>query len=79
MMTDIEHRKSSTALFEPVALRIGDAVVYSGLSRSGIYRLAGLGRLSLIKAGRTTLVDARSLREVLAAMPRAVVRSKSDG
>jgi hypothetical protein len=77
-MTDIEQRKRSTVLFEPVALRIGDAVRYSGISRSGIYRMAGEGRISLLKAGRSTLVDARSLREVVASLPRASIRSTTD-
>lgn len=40
-----------------------------GLSKSGVYRLAGEGRIRLVKLGGSTLVDIKSVREMLAALP----------
>jgi len=54
--------------------RIPMAVAISGLSRSAIYRAAGEGRIKLVKAGRTTLVDMASVRAFLASLPRAPIR-----
>ena len=59
----------------PLALPLARAAAWSGLSRSTIYRLAGQGRVRLLKAGRTTLVDADSLRAVVAGLPSASVRA----
>ncbi len=43
----------------------------SGLSRSTLYRAAMDGRLRLVKAGRSTLVDYASLRALLDGLPAA--------
>ena len=58
----------------PAALRIPAASAWSGLSRSALYRAAGEGRLRLIKAGRSTLVDTASLAALLASLPTANIR-----
>ena len=49
------------------------ATALSGLSRSGIYRAAAEGKIRLLKAGRTTLVDMASVRDFLAALPAAQI------
>ncbi len=58
---------------QPLALPLGKAVAVTGLSRSAIYRAAGEGKITLLKAGRTTLVCMASARAFLAGLPRAVV------
>ncbi len=60
---------------QPLALPLARAVAWSGLSRSTIYRMAAHGRVRLVKAGRSTLVDAGSLRAVIAGLPPATLRS----
>jgi hypothetical protein len=60
---------------EPLALPIPQAVAVTGLSRSALYRLAGEGRIVLLKHGRTTLVEMASARAVLAGLPRASIRA----
>jgi excisionase family DNA binding protein len=45
-----------------------------GLSRSGLYRLAGEGRIRMVKIGSRTLVDAASVRAFLATLPPAQIR-----
>jgi hypothetical protein len=42
-----------------------------GLSRSHLYRLAGEGRIRLVKVASRTLVDAASVRNFLATLPVA--------
>ena len=44
-----------------------------GLSRSALYRLAGDGRIRMVKAASRTLVDAASVRAYLAALPAAKI------
>ncbi len=61
---------------EPIAMRIPEATRFSGFSRSEIYRRAGTGEIILRKCGATTLVDVTSLRSAVAALPRAVIRSR---
>ena len=84
-MTDIERRLlkagnssakggSDGSCLDPIAMRLPEAVRYSGLSRSEIYRRAGIGEIVLLKCGATTLVDVVSLRATVAALPRAVIR-----
>ncbi len=58
---------------QPLALPLSKAVAVTGLSRSAIYRAAGQGKITLLKAGRTTLVCMNSARTFLAGLPRAVV------
>jgi excisionase family DNA binding protein len=52
---------------ERLALRINDAVLVSGLSRSTLYKLLTAGRLSAIKVGGRRLI----LREDLQALLRS--------
>jgi len=55
---------------------IPDAIAWSGLSRSGLYREAGAGRLLFRKAGRKTIVDGASLAALVASLPAATIRSE---
>ena len=50
-----------------LALRINEAVIATGLSRSSIYKLASLGKLRLTRVGGRTLI----LREDLQALLQA--------
>ncbi|MDI3309369.1 MAG: hypothetical protein QJR07_20030 [Acetobacteraceae bacterium] len=54
--------------------RIPDAVATFGVSRSWLYRAAPQHPGLLKKLDRTTLVDFRVLREILATLPDADVR-----
>jgi excisionase family DNA binding protein len=45
-----------------------------GISRSTAYRLAAEGRIRFLKVGRSTLVDAASVRAFLASLPAATIR-----
>ena len=53
---------------------IPDAIACSGLSRSGLYREAGAGRLLFRKLGRKTIVDGASLAALVASLPVAAIR-----
>lgn len=59
----------------PMEARAGfsvkDAAEWSGMSRSALYRAAGEGRLTLRKAGRTTIVDGASLAALVDGLPFA--------
>jgi hypothetical protein len=61
-------------LTELLALRLADATAVSGLSRSSLYRYAAAGRLILKKSGSVTLVDAASLRQLIADLPILEIR-----
>lgn len=61
---------------EPLAVPLSKAPAVTGLSRSSIYRHAQAGRLTLLKSGRTTLVDMASARALLASLPRAVIAGR---
>ena len=63
----------SAALPEAVPLPRAPAIF--GLSRSALYRLAGEGRIRFVKIGRSTLVDAGSVRAFLATLPTAPIRA----
>jgi excisionase family DNA binding protein len=56
----------------PAAVRVPEAVAYSGLSRSGIYRAHKEGRLPFRKAGRVTLILTADLDAYLGALPSGV-------
>jgi hypothetical protein len=60
---------------EPFAAPIPEALRLSGLSRSGLYRAAGEGRVVFFKHGRSTLVDMASLRTFVASLPRADIKT----
>jgi hypothetical protein len=59
---------------EPALLTIPNAVSYSGLSRSEIYRRLATGDINAVKAGSRTLVSVASLRVYLQKLPRATFR-----
>ena len=50
---------------ETLAYRIDDASRIVGLGRTSLYKLANEGKLRLIKVAGRTLVDARSLRDLI--------------
>ncbi|WP_201306114.1 helix-turn-helix transcriptional regulator [Roseomonas harenae] len=64
------HTTNKTA---PEAVPLPRMREHFGISRSTVYRLAAAGQIRLIKLGRTTLVDATSVRAFLAAQPTAVI------
>lgn len=65
------------AKIEPISLPIPAAVAATGLSRSGLYRAAAEGKLLFRKAGRTTLVDAASLRAFVSSLPVAEIGGRT--
>jgi hypothetical protein len=50
------------------------AIALTGLSRAAIYRAAKIGRIRLLKLGRSTLVDMASARRFIEALPEAPIR-----
>ena len=56
-----------------LAVRLAEAQRISGLSRSDLYRRASRGEIVFLKAGARILVDMKSLRAVLAGLPRAEI------
>jgi hypothetical protein len=68
-MVDHKTRPSRAVIVEPIALPISSAVAVSGLSRSTLYREAAVGRIKLLKLGRSTLVDMDSVRAFLSSLP----------
>lgn len=70
-----DRRIGPTDRAEPLAYRFPEAERVSGLSRSEIYRRAGRGEIIILKCGRSSLVDAASLKAVVASLPRARIRS----
>jgi hypothetical protein len=59
---------------EPIAVRVPKAMQLVGVSRTQLYRLAGRGEIILLKCGRSTLVEYRSLRRLITSLPRASIR-----
>jgi len=66
------------APIEPLAVTIGDAVRFSGMSRSEIYRRATAGDLVMVKNGARSLVLVASIRDLIANLPRATLRAPKD-
>jgi hypothetical protein len=58
----------------PEWLRIADATDNYGISRSGIYRLAGDGEIELRKIGARTVVNVPSLRSFIERQPKLTPR-----
>lgn len=56
--------------FEPISVRIPDAVRLTGLSRSRLYELMKSGDIAFAKVGASTLVLVDSLRSFLEASRR---------
>ena len=57
----------------PIIAPIARAVTLSGISRSTIYRLAGEGRIRILKIGRTSLVDMASVWAFIETLPEASI------
>ena len=62
------------ASLDPITLPIADAIPYSGLSRSEIYRQLANGNLYAIKSGSRTLILVESIRAYLSSLPAATFR-----
>lgn len=62
------------ASLDPITLPIADAVTFSGLSRSEVYRQLAVGNLRAVKSGSRTLVLVESIRSYLASLPPATFR-----
>ena len=60
---------------DPIAVPIAEAVTFSGLSRSAVYRELATGNLRAVKSGTRTLVLVDSVRAYLANLPPATFRS----
>jgi hypothetical protein len=59
---------------EPFAVRLPEAERLTGLSRAELYRRASRGQIDFVKAGASTLVVYRSLRDHIASLPKADIR-----
>jgi hypothetical protein len=70
--TDATSRGASG--LEPALLNIQNAVSYSGLSRSEIYRRLAAGDIEAVKASSRTLVSTASLRAYIQKLPSATFR-----
>lgn len=62
---------------QPMLFTLKDAVAFSGFSRSRIYALAGLGEIATKKAGRRTLIVAKSLQDAIERLPAARITRAS--
>lgn len=58
----------------PITYSIEDAVTASGLARSRLYALMGLGEIETRKIGRRTMILARSLADYIERQPPASIR-----
>ena len=71
-----DHEHSSltdyTCKNDPLTITLSDAQKRSGLSCNTLYHANSQGNLTMCKAGRRTLVDAASLKDFLANLPRFV-------
>jgi hypothetical protein len=61
----------------PEYARIPEACRRYGVSRSGLYRLAGEAKIRLVKLAGATLVDCGSVRAFMHTLPPASVRVPS--
>ena len=59
---------------DPIAVPIPEAVTFSGMSRSAVYRELANGNLRAVKSGSRTLVLVESIRSHLASLPTATFR-----
>lgn len=64
--------KSDTA--EPLTVTIASAVARTGISRTSLFRLAGLRQIKMVKSGRRSLIDWASLKTHVASLPTADIR-----
>lgn len=66
--------QTSTPPAEPLTATIADTTARTGLSRATLYRLASAGKIQMVKAGRTTLIQWASVRDHVANLPAADLR-----
>jgi len=60
---------------EPLAYRIVDAKRRIGVGTTRLYELIGAGHLDARKTGNRTLITAESLRQYVASLPKANIRT----
>jgi excisionase family DNA binding protein len=53
-----------------MALTIADVKQTARICKTRVYELIAAGELRAVKCGRRTLIDAQSLRDYLASLPR---------
>ena len=58
-----------------ISLTIADAVKISGIGRTSIYELIGAKKLDARKCGNRTLIVSDSLRNYIAKLPAADIRT----
>jgi hypothetical protein len=61
-VTHARPTKTDDKPIEPVALRIPDAVRFTGISRAQLYKFLKAGDIEYVKVGASTLVLTESLR-----------------
>ncbi len=64
MVRNVNKEMRALGQFDPISVRIPDAVRMTGLSRSKIYLLIAAGDLEAAKVGRSTVVSVESLKAV---------------
>lgn len=67
MVRNVNKEMRALGQFDPISVRIPDAVRMTGLSRSKIYLLIAAGDLEAAKVGRSTVVSVESLKAVIQA------------
>jgi hypothetical protein len=60
--------------FRPITVSIKDAQAITGISRSRVYELIGLGELDAVKDGDRTLITMASIERRQSALPRAQIK-----
>ncbi len=60
----------------PLALSPADAAKTLGIGRTNLYRLIAAGLIDARRLGGRTIIPATSLRDFLAGLPAAPIRSK---
>lgn len=65
MVRNVNKEMRALGQFDPISVRIPDAVRMTGLSRSKIYLLIAAGDLEAAKVGRSTVVSVESLKAVI--------------
>ena len=61
----------------PMAAPIARATAITGLSKTAIYKAAAVGRIRLLKLGRSTLVDLASAQRFIQSLPEAAIRRRA--
>jgi excisionase family DNA binding protein len=67
---DRKRLKGNGAAIERLAVKPLEAAMMLGQSRSAVYRLINTGQLHAVKAGGSTLVLTKSIREYVENLPR---------